>query len=76
MVDTELPKSNVLITVGSSIVLSVCCMWGVQTHFYRTTLGITQREFDRIHRRMDMLESRTTVWEMPAAPMPPRGDEK
>lgn len=75
MVDTELPKSNVLLTVGSSIVLSVCCMWAIQTHFYRTTLEITQREFDRIHARLNMLESRSTHWDGKPIPLT-RGEDR
>ena len=73
-----LPQSNVLASIGSAVVVSVICTWTISTHFQSQT----QREFDRIHDRLNAIVSTfepqyaspssvaAEAWEMPDAPEP------
>ena len=74
--NNPLPQSNVLAAIGSAVVVSVICTWTISTHFQSQN----EREFDRVHTRLDTIVSKITarieplstpadsVWEMPAAP--------
>ena len=79
--NNPLPQSNVLAAIGSAVVVSVICTWTISTHFQAQT----QREFDRIHRRLDALTGHVEyargepigapapmdeLWDMPEAPEP------
>lgn len=59
--NSPLPQSNVLAAIGSAVVVSVICSWTIATYFQSQI----QREFDRVHSRLDAMTASATYGSPP-----------